>query len=223
MIKYLIEKGALHLPLKSPYQSEYTPLHFAAKCGNYYTVKTLIEHGANVQALNAKYETPLHLAAQNSDNMDVIELLVQNGAMKNPNPRQKRILSYVVDGALAYRDLEVLKYFVEDLDQDIIEEDINKAEMYPPHIGNDIVKYLTEKQNEKEIAKEANLPRTKTIDMECEICCKVRTDIFVFVPCGHANACEKCCLKLTNPDDDDRTPTCPNCRVPITTYMKVFI
>ena len=65
----------------------------------------------------------------------------------------------------------------------------------------------------------------KTIDMECRICCQVKNDVFVFVPCGHAVACEQCCLKLTygNGNFESGTlGTCPVCRKVVSQYVKVY-
>ena len=29
---------------------------------------------------------------------------------------------------------------------------------------------------------------------DCQICCEPKSDTFAFVPCGHAIACENCCV-----------------------------
>ena len=68
--------------------------------------------------------------------------------------------------------------------------------------------------------KEAESPKTKIMKFEledCVICKRIRNEIFVFTPCGHAKTCETCSMKIFI-----RSSTCPICRKLLTSYMKAY-
>ena len=57
-----------------------TPLHVAAEKGHLEVVKTLIQHGAVVDARDKEMNTPLMLAVRNNGTLDVVKYLVEHGA-----------------------------------------------------------------------------------------------------------------------------------------------
>jgi ankyrin repeat protein len=59
-----------------------TPLHLAAANGQTEIVELLIAHGADIRWRGP--QTPLHVAWQRVDNVDVIRILVANGAAPSP-------------------------------------------------------------------------------------------------------------------------------------------
>ena len=59
-----------------------TPLHKACHRGNIDTVKYLIEHEANVNALDDDKDTPLHWACCEGY-VDIVKYLIENGADLN--------------------------------------------------------------------------------------------------------------------------------------------
>ena len=46
-------------------------------------MKTLIENGANVNALDNRKWTPLHYAASKNENAEVVKILIEKGANIN--------------------------------------------------------------------------------------------------------------------------------------------
>lgn len=56
-----------------------TPIYVAAQNGHYEVVKTLIEHGANVEAKYKGYYTPLYIAAQKG-HLGILQLLLVHRA-----------------------------------------------------------------------------------------------------------------------------------------------
>ena len=67
-----------------------THLARAANNGHYQTCKFLIEQGAEVDALDIGYNTALHWAAMRG-NVEIVNLLLQNGADKTIKNKQGRI------------------------------------------------------------------------------------------------------------------------------------
>ena len=60
-----------------------TALHFAAEAGDVEMVETLLDYGADVDALNDRCEKPLHYAAKNLDmGEDVALALIHQGSAK---------------------------------------------------------------------------------------------------------------------------------------------
>ena len=66
-----------------------TALHIAAAAGFKHLVRALIEHHADVNALNWKRQTPLMLAAFKG-NVDVLQLLLENGAKADSEDESRR-------------------------------------------------------------------------------------------------------------------------------------
>lgn len=79
--EYLLKKGA---PVNSPSDNsmKVMPLHSAAATRQLEICRLLIEHGADVNAVQADDFTPLHAAAQNG-HIELIELLLAHGAQPN--------------------------------------------------------------------------------------------------------------------------------------------
>ena len=68
--------------------------------------------------------------------------------------------------------------------------------------------------------KEAVKPTAKRIKFEledCVVCKRIRNEIFMFTPCGHAQTCETCSLKIVH-----RGSACPICRKIFTSYVKAY-
>ena len=79
--KMLIDKGA---SIEATDILKCTPLHIAAQNGHIDIARLLIERGCNINAVNIKHDSPLHNAIDfNPKNIDMIELLLQNGADMN--------------------------------------------------------------------------------------------------------------------------------------------
>ena len=68
----------------------------------------------------------------------------------------------------------------------------------------------------------SNNESTSNGGKDCQICCESKSGIFAFVPCGHAIACEDCCVKLTFGGERCKR-ICPICREKIVQYIKVFV
>jgi len=94
VLSFLLQGGA-NVNIKD--SIDHTPLHFAAGDGNLECVKVLVEHGADINAVNnetmflvAKMfpvyvvggRTPLHMAAENGE-LECVKYLVEKGADVN--------------------------------------------------------------------------------------------------------------------------------------------
>jgi len=80
VVQYLCEQGA---DKEARADGGRTPLHHAASNGHLPVVQCLCEKGVDVEAKTDSGKTPLHVAAENSTEANVIELLLQNGAILN--------------------------------------------------------------------------------------------------------------------------------------------
>lgn len=78
VVTYLLSKGAI-VNSASQNAMRVMPLHSAVAGDHLAIAQALIEHGANVNAIQADDFTPLHGAAQNG-NLDMINLLLKHGA-----------------------------------------------------------------------------------------------------------------------------------------------
>jgi hypothetical protein len=56
----------------------------------------------------------------------------------------------------------------------------------------------------------------------CSLCFNPKNGIFAFQPCGHANACESCCIKLTFSEDAEMSK-CPICRTTVTHFQRIYM
>jgi len=97
--RMLIDNGA-QLDVKTRID-KYTPLHQACFCGRSAVAILLVENGANVNAMNAFQETPLHISLKYEHvTMEVVNLLLQKGAdLYSPeDARGMKPIDYVESG-----------------------------------------------------------------------------------------------------------------------------
>ena len=60
-------------------------------------------------------------------------------------------------------------------------------------------------------------------DDRCSLCSiEPKNGTFAFQPCGHAIACEQCCVKLTNNEDKSRQK-CPICQNCVTYFQRIYV
>ena len=64
-----------------------TALHLAVTNGDTSVVETLLQHGADIEALNKQDETVLQLAAEQSESPQMLQLLIAHGAKINRQDR----------------------------------------------------------------------------------------------------------------------------------------
>ena len=67
----------------------WTPLHMAANFGHYAVTSILLNHGANVAAIDFDQETPLHLAAR-TGHSSIVSILISHGANTSANDINQR-------------------------------------------------------------------------------------------------------------------------------------
>ena len=106
--RMLIEKGA---SIEATDILKCTPLHIAAQNGHIDIARLLIDKGCNINAVNINHDTPLHNAIDyNPKNIDMIELLLQNGANMNLKDKEGKTPK---DLAFECKDLELITMFYE--------------------------------------------------------------------------------------------------------------
>ena len=93
------------------YPKKFTPLLSAVRDGFLDTAKTLIAGGANVNVCIHAYDTPLHIAADNSD-IDMVKLLIDAGADVNANSYEKDGI-YPIHEAANNSDGDIIKLLIE--------------------------------------------------------------------------------------------------------------
>lgn len=59
----------------------WTPLHAAAACGNQEIIECLLDHGANVVAVNADDNLPIDLVEDDDDLIDFLQQEMDNSGM----------------------------------------------------------------------------------------------------------------------------------------------
>ena len=66
------------------------------------------------------------------------------------------------------------------------------------------------------------MPKSNQGNDQCSLCFNPKNGIFAFQPCGHANACKSCCVKLTFLEARD-LKKCPICRTNVTHFQKIYL
>lgn len=89
---------ALGANINKPDENGWTPLHYAAEQGNIRISQFLVNSGADLEARNSYQETPLIVAAQTPQNMDMVYSLLQCGAnMGAQDDEDHCITSYLTE------------------------------------------------------------------------------------------------------------------------------
>jgi len=75
-----------------------TPIYNACIIGDINVVKCLVEHGADINAINPKFETPLHKACLNG-NENIVKYLVEHGVDINKETREEKEIRHYIKHA----------------------------------------------------------------------------------------------------------------------------
>ena len=110
--KLLIERKA---NVTIPTKNGQTPLHIASTWpSSAELVKSLIQHGAEVNASDSKRDTPLHRATANSrTEFVIIKILVESGANVNVATFEGDTPLHNIAGNNAIQDLRAARYLIE--------------------------------------------------------------------------------------------------------------
>jgi len=108
LAKHILSKNSLPKIVDARDEGNWTPLLFAAQNASYDVIRLLIEHGANVNAVENTNQTPLHRACF-SGSLNCVKLLVDNGAAIN-HAEVKGITPVVI--ALGHRFKEIVDYLL---------------------------------------------------------------------------------------------------------------
>ena len=203
-----------------------SPLHLAASVGNTSTANILITKGAAIEVQGLNGWTPF-LCATYYKKIEVARMFLNQGANINAVDKYGcTAMHYIL------RNISVPKgkgQRMEDLDKDFIRLLIdNRANLTIKDstgksvleickeidIGEYVLDYLSKKKVSKTI-------KSKTFTLQdCIICNNPRQYIFALYPCGHANACESCCIKLLYSKSSNFR--CYMCRTVISDYKKIY-
>ena len=172
----------------------------------------------NFKSLNAA----LYDAARNGKYEDV-KNLVEKGADVNAKSNYNRT---PLHAAALNGHYEVVKHLVEKGADVNAKDNYNKTplQIATRQRHEEIVAYLTRIQAEKEASARNVMPSVPPPEQDnCIICFDPRNGIYAFQPCGHAVACETCCMRLLVESENQTQNLCPCCRTVLTHYQKIFV
>ena len=204
-----------------PNKFKMTPLHYA-----FSNEKKMLELIVNEdKSINLKTfatsikNTPLHFATKYGKS-DVVEYLIEKGVNINAKNNAKETPLHF---AAKHGKTDVAKVLIDkncllDIKNNngLTAQELAKTEGH-----KEIVKLILEKQL-KDLAPQTPQPKRCKIEEDCTICCNPKEGLFAFLPCFHAIACEKCCLKISY-DNASSNNACPICRKKVTGYQKIYV
>ena len=176
-------------------------------------MELLLEKGANVNAQNHFKNIPLYYATQKRS-IKVAKLLLQKGANVNFQNLRKQTPLHI---AVKYCKKEIVKNILEyGCDSNIKDRYGKTAEEIAVSEGfHDIVELISQKRMEL-LSLNQNQSSTVENSNDCQICFKIKTETYAFIPCGHTIACEECCWKIVR-------SSCPICRSVVNQFHKIFL
>ena len=178
-------------------------------------MKFLIDYGANIGATLCK-------AIGWGCDTSVLKLLIENGAKvhsgllseatskRNSFSIVKLLLDSGLDLNAKYRNNETFLVFAKRIQRyDIVElvEKKLKEQSRP-----------SKKTRGTQSKKSTKVPKKQIELDDCMVCFNPIKIHCAFNPCGHAKACETCCLKITKA----AKPTCPLCKSDVVNHLKIF-
>ena len=225
VIKTIVEKfgvDAIYLCERS--DERLTLLEIATRSEKITIMKFLIDYGANIEGFHLN-RTTIEKAIFWDCDTSVVKLLIENGAKA-----RNTLIGQAMSSSNSFSMVKLL------LDCGL---DLNVAKASRWNNENvltlakrnhyyDIVDLMEKKLQEqrrpskktrRNQSEQSMIVPKKQIELDdCMVCFDPIKIPCAFNPCGHAKACEACCLKITKAAQ----PTCPLCRSAVVNYLKIF-
>ena len=217
IVTFLIENGTI---IDAQDDQNSSPLHLAATFGKPSTVQNLISQGANKELQGLNNRTPL-LSAVLSRNIATTKILLEHGVNVNAVDKFNSTAMHIVLLFMAEANNDLGQVFVKLLinyGADLTLKDENGKTVLDLCKESVIGDFVLNCFSEKEVPEIT--PKTFTLQ-DCIICTNPRQDLFALYPCGHADFCESCCMKLLYSKSSNMK--CYLCCIEITDYNKIYI
>ena len=178
-------------------------------------VRILLDKKANVNCQNWEGKTPIHYVILNG-HFEVAKVLLESGANANLQTSDHKLTPLHIaayNGKTEFVEL-LLKHhcnsYIKDKHGKTAEDYAASSEHH------DIAQLIAQKRMELLSLNQNAASNSSSND--CKICFGSKDGLFAFLPCGHAVACEPCCMIIIGSSD-----TCPICRKKVDEYKKIFV
>ena len=202
-------------------QSQDTVLHLVAKNGNSQVAKILLENGAKINVLDGYRRTPLHTAVKYK-HVEVAKVLLEFGADVNAIYVQGDAPLHIALKSKQF-NLDLIKLLIDNKANLKLKDRSGKSALEICKIvdqGNRVIEYISDKLRQTKSKEFETNSNVLTLD-NCIVCFAPRNEIHCFDPCGHAKACEACCMRILY--SKSVNAICPICRQKISSYKKIFL
>ena len=204
IVDILIKRGA-YVNIRN-FHTKRAPIHEA----NDKIAEVLIANGANIDIQDPQYETALHIAAKNGDKEKAL-ILLRNGAnteLENKNGKTAQEI------ANENQHFDIAEMIIRERTMKKIQQKFNIVSKSNPFKSIDL-------GNSIEVLKDAKcVPKISKENDSCSVCFEPKNGVFAFQPCGHANACEECCVRITFSEDQQK---CPICRSDVRSFQRIYV
>ena len=169
--------------------------------------------GSVIESMDIGKMTPLLRATSKGLVTTVTQLMHKKANLQATDQNQNTALHL----ASSMGHLEIAKELIE-----------HRAEINVVNSNNETPLILAIQNGHQEIvdkllANGATLNVSKLMpNNNCSLCFNPKKGTFAFLPCGHANACESCCVKVTF-SGDRNISKCPICRTNVTHFQKIYV
>ena len=221
IVTTLLENGIAVDSLNDLYE---TPLIIACQEGHLKIVNTLLEFGAKSTSINILDFMHENQHKNPHDYASVVTELIKRGAcIETRDANENTVLHF----AAAMGHSELMKLLIENgCDVNAINDE-NDTPLNSAFVKGhqSIINLLLENNATANLPNLFQaMPKVTTVDGNdsCSVCFEPKKETFAFQPCGHASACQECCVRITF-NEDRVLQKCPICRSFVRDFQRIHV
>ena len=223
IVDILIKNGAL-VWVNVPNLQGKTPFELAAQNGHLTIMDKLLKNGTDCETKDIMTLLKDTRDIEKQKHIMIVKKMITHKGLNLHYRDEKDKNNTALHFAAALDDLKLMKLLIENgCDVNAINDE-NDTPLNLAFVKGhqDVIDLLLEKGATANVPNLFRaMPKVPKENECCELCIEPKNGVFAFQPCGHANACEQCCVKLTYGHGTQKK--CPICRGSVKSFQRIYV